>query len=68
MASSTISKNERLWYFILLSPIILLKIYYDKLAGKIKINNIFSKLFRLIRGVKQGGVHSGVLFNFLLMI
>jgi hypothetical protein len=53
-------------YGILLSPIILLKIYYDKLAGKIKINNIFSKLFRLMRGVKQGGVLSGALFNFFI--
>jgi hypothetical protein len=53
-------------YGILLSPIILLKTYYDKLAAKIKINNMFSKIFILMRGVKQGGVLSGALFNFFI--
>ena len=43
--------------------IILLKCYYDKLASKIKLNNIFSSLFYLKRGLKQGGVLSGSLFN-----
>ena len=49
---------------IILSAIILLKTYYDKLSSKIKINNILSKLIKLSRGVKQGGVMSGALFNF----
>ena len=53
-------------YGILLSPIILLKIYYDKLATKIKINNILSKNFFLLRGMNQGGVLSGALFNFFI--
>ena len=53
-------------YGILLSPIISLKTYYDNLAAKIKINNIFSKTFILMRGVKQGGVLSGALFNFFI--
>jgi hypothetical protein len=44
----------------------LLKTYYDKLAAKIKIKNIFSKIFILMRGVKQGGVLSGAFFNFFI--
>ena len=36
---------------ILLSAIILLRIYYDKLEGKIKINDKLSTLFSLKRGV-----------------
>jgi hypothetical protein len=46
--------------------IILLKTYYDLLYGKIKINNQFSKLFKLERCVKQGGILSGALFNFYI--
>jgi hypothetical protein len=49
-----------------LSTIILLKVYYDKLSSKIKINNVLSKLIKLTRGVKQGGVMSGALFNFFI--
>ena len=51
---------------ILLSYIILLRIYYDKLACKIKIGNKLSRLFILTRGVKQGGVMSGALFNYYI--
>jgi hypothetical protein len=51
---------------ILLSAIILLRIYYDKLAAKIKINDILSTTFNLRRGVKQGGFLSGTLFNFFI--
>jgi len=50
----------------ILSTIIILKIYYDKLSSKIRINNMLSKLFNLARGVKQGGVLSGSLFNFFI--
>ncbi len=39
----------------LLSTIIFLRFYYDKLAGKNKINDKLSTLFILKRGVKQGG-------------
>jgi hypothetical protein len=46
--------------------IILLKTYYDLLYGKIKINSQFSKLFKLARCVKQGGILSGALFNFYI--
>ena len=46
-----------------LSIVILLKIYYDTLQAKVKINNIFSKFIELQRCVKQGGVLSGDLFN-----
>ena len=49
-----------------MNTIILLKTYYDKLASKIKVNNSFSKLFTLSRGVKQGGYLSGSLFNFYI--
>lgn len=48
---------------IILIAIIILKIYYDKLSSKIKINNV---LFTLARGVKQSGVFSGFLFNFYI--
>jgi len=51
---------------ILFSAIILLRIYYDKLAGKIKVNNKLSTIFILSRGVKQGGFLSGTLFNFFI--
>ncbi len=51
---------------IILKAIILLKTYYDKLSSKIKINHILSKLIKLSRGVKQGGVMSGALFNFFI--
>ena len=50
----------------ILSTIIILKIYYDKLSSKIRINNMLSKLFNLTRGVKQGGLPSGSLFNFFI--
>jgi hypothetical protein len=43
--------------------IILLRIYYDKLASKIKLGSFLSVLFKLLRGLKQGGVLSGALFN-----
>ena len=43
--------------------VILLKIYYDLLQAKVKINNCLSKVFKLKNGVKQGGVLSGDLFN-----
>ena len=39
-----------------LSMVILLKIYYDQLQAKVKINNCFSKVCKLKNGVKQGGV------------
>jgi hypothetical protein len=51
---------------ILLSVIISLPIYYDKLAAKIKINNILSTTFNLRRGLKQGGFLSGTWFNFFI--
>ena len=51
---------------ILLSYIILLRIYYDKLVCKIKIGYKLSRLFKLARGVKQGGVMSGALFNYYI--
>ena len=41
-----------------LNSIILLRVYYDKLSGKIKRNSELSKLMKLARGVKQGGVLS----------
>ena len=43
-----------------------MKTYYDKLSCNIKINYILSKIIKLSRGVKQGGVISGALFNFLI--
>jgi hypothetical protein len=43
--------------------IILLRIYYDKLASKVKLGSFLSILFKLLRGLKQGGVLSGALFN-----
>ena len=46
-----------------LSMVILLKIYYDILQAKVKINNCLSKVIKLKNGVKQGGVLSGDLFN-----
>ena len=46
-----------------LSIVILIKIYYDTLQAKVKINNTFSKSIKLQRCVKQGGVLSGDLFN-----
>ena len=63
--SSAVSKIEKNNNSIL-STIIILKIYYDKLSSKIRINNVVSKLFNLARGVKQGGVLSGSLFNFFI--
>jgi hypothetical protein len=51
----------------LIDFIIILRIYYDKLVGKIKINEMFSSLFKLKRCVKQGGILSGgALFNFYI--
>ncbi len=44
----------------------MLRIYYDTLESKILNNNEFSILFKLWRGVKQGGVLSGSLFNFFI--
>jgi hypothetical protein len=52
-------KNKK----ISLNLIIILKIYYDKLASKVKLNNLLSILFKLLRGLKQGGVLSGAVFN-----
>ena len=46
-----------------LSVVILLRIYYDVLQARVKINGILSKFIKLNRGVKQGGVLSGDLFN-----
>ncbi len=37
-----------------LSTIILLKVYYDKLSSKVKINNVLSKLIKLTRVVVVG--------------
>ena len=51
---------------ITLSAVIILKCYYDKLSSKIKDNNVVSKTFKLARGVKQGGVLSGTLFNYFI--
>ena len=51
---------------MLLSAIILLKTYYDKFSSKIKINDKLSSIFKLIRGVKQGGVLSGSLFTYYI--
>jgi hypothetical protein len=49
-----------------MNKIILLRIYYDTLESMILNNNEFSLLFKLWRGVKQGGVLSGSLFNFFI--
>ena len=51
---------------LLTSTLILLRIFYEKLSRKIKINNVLSKLIKLARGVKQGGVFSSALFNFFM--
>ena len=64
METSIVPQNEK--KDIHLSAIILLRIYYDKLTGKIKINDKLSTLFNLKRGVKQGGFLSGTLFNFFI--
>ena len=48
---------------IAINYIIILKVYYDSLFGKVKTNNKFSIFIKLSRGVKQGGVLSGSLFN-----
>jgi hypothetical protein len=48
------------------NKIILLRIYYDTLEGKILNNKELSKFFKLWRFVKQGGVLSGSLFNFFI--
>ncbi len=39
-----------------LNVVILLKLYYDKSQARVKINNLLSDLFQLMRGVKEGGV------------
>ena len=49
-----------------MNKIIILKTYYDALESKISNNNIFSPVFKLKRGVKQGEVLSGNLFNFYI--
>ena len=49
-----------------MNKIILLRIYYDTLQSKILNKRELSKLLKLWRGVKQGGVLSGSLFNFLI--
>jgi hypothetical protein len=46
-----------------LSIVILMKIYYDSLQAKVKIDDILSSFIKLKRCVKQGGVLSGDLFN-----
>ena len=46
-----------------LSVVILMKVYYDVLQARVKINLLLSDLFKLKRGVKHGGVLSGDLFN-----
>ena len=63
--------REALYYKMIKSEflidyIIILRIYYDKLVGKIKINEMFSGLFKLTRCVKQGGILSGALINFYI--
>jgi hypothetical protein len=40
-----------------------MKIYYDSLQAKVKIDDILSSFIKLKRCVKQGGVLSGDLFN-----
>ena len=64
METSSVSQYEK--KDILFSAIILLRIYYDKLAGKFNTNNKLSTLFVLKRGVKQGDFLSGTLFNFFI--
>jgi len=49
-----------------LSMVILLKIYYDQLQGRVKIKRCLSKIFKLKNGVKQSGVLSGDLYNCLI--
>ena len=49
-----------------INTVILMRIYYDKLQAKVKIKNVLSKCFKLTRGVKQGGVLSGDLFNIFI--
>ena len=46
-----------------LCVVILLKIYYDNLQARIKIDKLLSHGIQILRGVKQGGVLSGDLFN-----
>jgi hypothetical protein len=48
-----------------MNKVILLRIYYDTLESKILNNNEFSILFKLWRGVKQGGVYLVVCLIFL---
>jgi hypothetical protein len=58
--------NENLKLNNSMSKVILLRIYYDSLESMILNNKKFSRLFKLFRGVKQGGVLSGSLFNFFI--
>ena len=46
--------------------LILLKIYYNGLAGKVKLNGEFSDLIYLKHGVKEGGCASPFLYNILM--
>ena len=39
--------------FNFLAMVILLKIYYDKLQAKVKINNCFSRLFKVKNGINK---------------
>jgi retron-type reverse transcriptase len=45
---------------------VILKIYYVLLASFIKLDKKSLKRIKLKRGAKQGGVISGILFNFFL--
>jgi hypothetical protein len=51
---------------IKLNLIIILKLYHDKLESRVKLGKFLSILFKLIPGLKQGGVLSLVLFNTLI--
>jgi hypothetical protein len=46
-----------------MNKIIILRIYSDSRESMILNNTKFSQLFKFFRGVKQGGVLSGSLFN-----
>ncbi len=73
MSLDAVKAFDRLWRDALffkvkikvncLNVVILLKLYYDKLQARVKINNLLSVLFPLMRGLKEGGLLSGDLFN-----
>ncbi|CAF1069867.1 unnamed protein product [Brachionus calyciflorus] len=45
---------------------LILKLYYDSSNGCVSLNGVFSKMFKIYCGVKQGGVLSAYLFNIFI--